>query len=183
MKFYFLILLFLLPNFFFSQENEIQSNDSIKKHSVRKASILSAVIPGAGQIYNHRAMPKGKKNAFWKIPIIYGGLAATGYSVLSNNQLQKELKSEYNSRVNTGLISKKYEIYDDQGIVSLYYQHLNRRDLFIIGFGAVYLFQILDAAVEAHFVSFDISEDLTLHFKPQVFSKSQSGISLSFNFK
>src|SRR5690554_7616653 len=47
-------------------------------HSPKKAALLS-LVPGGGQIYNHLAMPKGKKKAFWKIPIIYAGLGATGY--------------------------------------------------------------------------------------------------------
>ena len=57
-------------------------NDTIQKdttHSVRKASILSACVPGAGQVFNHLAMPKGKKKAFWKVPLIYAGLGVTTY--------------------------------------------------------------------------------------------------------
>jgi hypothetical protein len=175
LKLLFLILVFSF--FSFSQDKDTT------KHSVKKAVILSSVIPGSGQIYNHLAMPKGKKNAFWKLPIIYTGLGATFYTVLNNNRLQKELKKEYLVREAGNLGLEKYSQYDNQGIVSLYYQHLNRRDLFIIAFGAVYLFQVLDAAVEAHFVTFDISEDLSLKINPKMLSTNQAGLSLSFNFK
>lgn len=152
-------------------------------HSVKKATILSVVLPGAGQVYNHLAMPKGKKNAFWKVPIIYGGLGATGYMVLKTNFLQKELKKEYKTRLagNEGL--EKYEQYDLQGIEFLYNQKLNQRDLFILGFALVYLIQVADAAVEAHFVSFDISEDLTLKFSPTYLSANQAGVKMSLSFK
>ena len=43
-------------------------------HSVKRATILSALLPGAGQVYNSMAMPKGKKHAYWKVPLIIGGL-------------------------------------------------------------------------------------------------------------
>jgi hypothetical protein len=176
-KFKFLVIILFFVFHSFSQEK-----DSLK-HSVKKAVILSSIIPGAGQIYNHLAMPKGKKNAFWKLPIIYAGIGGTAFTVINNNRLQKELKNEYLNREAGNLGLDKYSQYDNQGIVSLYYQHLNRRDLFIIAFGAVYLFQILDAAVEAHFVTFDINEDLSLKIRPSLLSKNQAGLSFSFNFK
>ena len=79
--------LFIL-SLFFSIRILGQSVDSVNKHSVKKATIYSAVIPGAGQVYNHLAMRKGKKKAFWKVPLIYTGLAGTGYLVMQNNQLK-----------------------------------------------------------------------------------------------
>ena len=48
-------------------DSVVEKQDSIKPHSIRTAVLLSAVIPGAGQIYNHIAMPKGKKKAFLKV--------------------------------------------------------------------------------------------------------------------
>lgn len=168
--------------FAFSSISFSQEKDSIK-HSVKKAAILSAVIPGAGQIYNHLAMPKGKKKALWKVPLIYGGLSATGYMVLKNNQLQRELKQEYNTRQEGNIGLEKYNNYDDQGIITLYNTYLNRRDLFILGFGAVYLLQVIDAIVEAHFVTFDISEDLSLSISPTYLSAYHAGFKLSLSFK
>jgi hypothetical protein len=103
-------------------------------------------------------MPKGQKKAFWKVPIIYAGLGASGYFLLQNNSLKNELKTEYKTREKGLLGLDKYQTYDNQAILSLYNQHLNRRDLFIVGFSILYILQIVDAAVEAHFVEFDISE-------------------------
>lgn len=159
-----------------------QEKADTSKHSVKKAVILSAVVPGAGQVYNHLAMPKGKKKAYWKVPLIYAGLGGTGYMVVSNHITQKELKNEYKTRLagNTGL--EKYKDYDLDGVETLYNQHLNQRDLFFLGFAAVYVLQIVDAAVEAHFVSFDISEDLTLRLAPAILNTNQAGLSLSLYF-
>lgn len=168
---------------FFAQADTILKQEKDTIHSVKKATILSAVLPGAGQVYNHLAMPKGKKKAFWKVPLIYAGLGATGYYVLEKNSLQRELKKEYKTRVagNEGLV--KYQDYDLDGIEFLYNQRLNQRDLFIVAFGLVYLVQVLDATVEAHFVSFDISEDLSLKVHPKAFSYNQVGVGLSLSFK
>lgn len=152
-------------------------------HSVKKAMILSAVVPGSGQIYNHRAMPKGKKKAYWKVPLIYTGLGLTGYMLYSNQSTQLALKNEYTNRIEGNPTDPKWEAYDNQGVLTLYNQYLNQRDLSILALGAVYLFQIADAGIEAHFVRFDVSRDLTLEFKPTILAFNRPAISATFNFR
>ena len=70
---------------------------------------------------------------------------------------QKNLKAEYTNRLNNETGSAEWADYDDQGVLFLYQQYLDQRDLSILAVGAVYLFQILDAGVESHFISFDVS--------------------------
>lgn len=166
----------------------VQDDDSTKKHSVKKAVIFSAVLPGAGQVYNHIAMPKGKKKAYWKVPLIYAGLGATGYFAVKNQIEQKRLKEVYLNRTENNIYDDEYSNYDDSGILQLYQQKLTRRDLLFLGLGLVYLIQIADAAVEAHFVSFDVSEDLSMRIRPAFIPLSYGnpatvGVSLQFNFK
>ena len=189
---FFLVTFFFFATFFSIQiygqekveEKPIDKTEKdTSKHSVRKAVILSAIVPGAGQIYNHLAMPKGKKRAFLKVPLIYAGLGAMGFMILQNNQLQKELKNEDKTRVAGFDGLEKYQEYDNQGVITLYNTHLNRRDLFILGFGLVYIIQLADAAVEAHFVSFDISEDLSLKISPTIMGLNQGGLKFSFALK
>lgn len=188
MKFGFL---FLLMAFVFQVNGQDLSAPLPQKvrdttHSVKKAVLFSAVIPGAGQIYNHIAMPPKKKRAFWKVPLIYAGLGVTGYLMIQNNSLQKSLKREYTLRAGsdfTQTFDPKWTQYDDQGVLTLYDQHLNRRDLFILAFGAVYILQVVDAAVEAHFVNFDISEDLTMNISPTMMSLRDPGLKLTFKFR
>lgn len=170
------------------KRNTEADEDTVKVHSIKKAALFSAVLPGAGQVYNHIAMPKGKKKAYWKVPLIYVGLGATTYFALKNNAEQKALKVEYNNRVDFNLYGEEYMSYDNAGIIQLYQQKVNRRDLFFLGLGLVYLLQVADAAVEAHFVKFDISEDLSMRVRPAFIPLSYGnpgtvGISLQLNFK
>jgi len=190
---YHLILVFLVsltclfvPKSVFSQEispiTDTLAIDTLKVHSVKKAVIFSAILPGLGQIYTHRAMPKGKKKAIWKVPLIYAGLGATAYFALKNNSEQRNLKTEYRNRQNN-IFTGEYPNLDNQGILTLYDQKVRRRDLFYIGLGFVYLLQIADAAVEAHFVSFDVSDDLSMKIYPTLLPTQKIGIGLTFNFR
>ena len=168
----------------FSQDSLVALvvKDTIKVHSPKKAVIFSAIIPGAGQVYNHIAMPKGKKKAFWKVPLIYGALGTTGYFLVKNQSLKNSLKTEYSNRENGGLLDEKWSAYDNQGVLTLYDQYLNWRDLSILGVGAVYLIQLIDAGIEAHFVHFDISQDLSLAIEPAYFGQNTVGLKFNFNF-
>ena len=167
-----------------TQDSTTFSADTSKgyQHSVRDALIFSAVLPGAGQVYNHIYMPKGKKKAFWKVPLIYAGLGATGYFLWTNQQTVKELKTEYTNRQNGGVLSDKWSLYDDYGILTLFQQYQNQRDLSILGVGFVYLLQLADAGIEAHFVRFDISEDLSMSIYPSFPMGQTVGIGMRWNF-
>lgn len=152
-------------------------------HSPKKAALLS-LIPGGGQIYNHIAMPKGKKKAFWKIPIIYAGLGVTGYFAIQNHQDQKALKEEYRFRDKNGYPNlPQYAQYDKQGILTMFENTRRSRDLMIFAFIVVYGLNVLDAHVEAHFVNFDVSRDLSLQLTPKMHDFQTPGLSLSLNFR
>ncbi|HNR86644.1 MAG TPA: DUF5683 domain-containing protein, partial [Taishania sp.] len=95
----------------------------------------------------------------------------------------------YINRTEYGLTPiEKYSNYDDAGILQLYNQKITRRDLLFLGMGLVYLLQIADAAVEAHFVNFDVSKDLSMKIRPAVIPMDYSatptvGISLQLSLK
>lgn len=171
----------------FSQDSTLIELDSIKVHSPKRALILSAIVPGAGQIYNHNAMLKvkrnGRANVYWKLPIIYAGLGTTVYFAAYNNGIKNELKTEYTTRQSGGLGSDKWSAYDDQGILTLHDQYLKWRDLSILGAVMVYLFQMADAGVEAHFINFDVSEDLSMSFAPTMMDYKTAGLSIKLNFR
>lgn len=177
-----LVLTLSLSQWGYSQKDTLQKEVTDTLHSVRKATLLSTCIPGAGQIYNHTAKPKGKKYAFVKVPLIYTGLGATGYMIYNRQTEVLALKNEYRRREMNLLGDEKYAAYDNSGILTLYNSAARGRDLSIIAFVLVYGFQIADAAVEAHFVNFDVSEDLSLSIRPKYLGSSSFGVGLSFRF-
>ena len=148
----------------------VQTTEPVKIHLPGKATIYSAVLPGLGQIYNRK---------WWKVPFIYGGFAALGYYINYNNQQYKINKQAYLDMADKDPLTNSYQkFYDDivneldppsnwekifKTRISTYSR---RRDLYIIGAVGFYLINILDANVNAHFIDFDISEDLTFHFEP-----------------
>lgn len=189
-----IVLCCLLFTSFFLNAQETNLSDSLinsgvvkdTSHSPRRAALFSAVLPGAGQVYNHLAMPKGKKSAFWKVPIIYAGLGVTGYFAIQNNIEQRKLKNEYTYRLEHGSPNPDNQDllqYDSQGILTLYQGAERSRDLMIFAFIAVYALNILDAHVSAHFVEFDVSEDLTLNLRPSLQQLNSPGLALTLNFR
>jgi len=57
-----------------------------KPHSPHKATIMAMVLPGSGQIYNGQ---------WWKVPILYGGIAADIYGIVWNQKHFREYRDAY----------------------------------------------------------------------------------------
>lgn len=143
-----------------------------------KAGYL-ALVPGLGQIYNRR---------WWKLPIVYGSIGTmVGIMVYEQQGLNDyvnastALTSDPVVR-NTPLPNPAFgrasrEISADgiqNGIV--FYRHY--RDAFILYTGVAYGIQVLDAIVDAHLHSFDVSDDLTLNWQPALLPVPGSGTAL-----
>lgn len=151
----------------------VPTDTSATVHSPRKATIFSAVLPGLGQVYN---------GSWWKVPIVYGGLAGCGVAISWNNNKLREARAAYFDVIDEDPNTKSYEQvfagygYDfnnptalsniENSLESAISGYRRQRDLMIIASVGVYILNILDANVEAHFLDFDISEDLSLNIKP-----------------
>lgn len=182
MKF-FIALFFVSTQFVFYSQKTNNDKDSLP-HPYKKAMLYSACLPGAGQIYNTINSKNGTKKAFWKVPLIYSALGTTGYFLVQNQNTQKSLKEEYAFRMQNGMaLSNMWNQYDDQAVLSLYRQYLNFRDLSILAVAAVYFIQIADAGVEAHFLSFDVSEKLTLKIDPTILQQKTTGIRIELSLR
>ncbi len=176
-----ILLIAFTPLLLFGQVSPIVKKDS-SSYYFKKAVLLSACLPGAGQVFNSIKMTNGRKNAYWKVPLIYAGLGAAGYFLVSNQQMKNNLKNEYSLR-QLGGGSQQWVDYDDQAVLSLYQQYLDLRDLSILALGAVYLLQIIDAGVEAHFIKFDVSDQLSLSIDPSLMNLNSPGFRLKMSFR
>ncbi len=186
MRFLFVVLVILFHFSGYTQTvgDSTQMADTTQKHPFKKAMMYSAIVPGGGQIFNARHADYGFKKAAWKVPMIYLALGAAGYFLYDNQKTQLSLKTEYTNRLNTGNpVDPKWSQYDDQGVLYLYRQYLDRRDLSILGVAAVYLFQIVDAGVEFHFLHFDVSQNLSLQIEPVLMNNKTPGLGLKMNMR
>ena len=177
----FALYFFILASTAFGQDT-IKQKDSVKLQYHQKSMLYSALIPGWGQIRNTIDAPQ-HNNEIWKIPLIYGGLGVAGYFLVSNQQTQRELKQEYTNRINGGNLDPTWAAYDDPAILQLYRQYLDWRDLSILGFAAMYLFQIADAGAEAHFVHFDTNPDLSISIQPSFTPYQYLGAKIQLTFR
>lgn len=142
--------------------------------SPHTASILSAVLPGAGQFYNEK---------YWKIPIVYGAMGTALYFANDNNQNYQNFKNALESR-NKGELDQYNEIYSNTQLLTIIDFYQRNRDISYILLAAAYILNIVDASVDAHLFDFDINEDLSVSTKPSVtseFNKLQPVISFQIN--
>lgn len=135
--------------------------DSNEVHSPKKATIMSAVIPGLGQAYNEK---------YWKIGVIYAGLIGLGVGYKINSDSLKHYQSALNKRIDgdTSTIDTRYPLLSDNKVKQERDFYRTNRDRIILGFVALYALQILDANVDAHLREFDINDELSLRVDPDV---------------
>jgi hypothetical protein len=137
-----------------------------KVHSPKKAGWMSTALPGLGQGYNRK---------YWKIPIVYAGFAGFGAGIYYNYSYYKKYRDEYRNRLNkkTDLLNPEWVNMGDNNINATKLLYQQRMELFIILTAVWYFFNIIDAVVDAHLMSFDVSEDLSLYVLPSVGFNSQ----------
>ncbi|HAN18399.1 MAG: hypothetical protein A2X13_06720 [Bacteroidetes bacterium GWC2_33_15] len=166
----------------FSQDDVVltgQARQDINQpqvHSPHKATMYSALIPGLGQVYNKK---------YWKLPVIYGLTGIFIYSFDYNNTQYNKFKNAY-ADFQSGKITS-FEGYTDKAIILKIKDNYSRnRDLNVISLAAIYLLNVVDAAVDAHLFYYDISEDLSLDVQPamqfSVDKQSTYGFALSISF-
>ena len=128
-------------------------------HSPRKAAIYSAMLPGLGQIYNRK---------YWKLPIVYAGFGTLGYFIGFNNTRFHDFKQAYKDFPDYKLDYPYPLTLETIDRAMIFYKRW--RDLSILGTLGFYLFQIIDATVDAHLINWEVGDDLSFNLEPVLIS-------------
>lgn len=175
----FLWLCFSNGNVYSQKASTRTSLDSTAAHSPKKATIYSAVLPGLGQAYNKK---------YWKIPIVYAGFGTTGYFIYRNTTQYKLYKQAYIYRMDDDYLTvDDYPEYTATELAYIKDNYRRNMEISYIATAAVYIFNIIDATVDAHLFDFDISDDLSMNWQPSIiplstFNTRQAyGLSLRFS--
>lgn len=166
-------------------------NDSIatpQKHSPKRATIYSAVLPGLGQAYNKK---------YWKIPIVYAGIGTIGYIAIWNGNNYSDYRSAFDYKTGT-ITEADDEIisianrYSSDNLITIRDYYRRNMELSWIIMALWYGLNVIDACVDAHFFEYDISDDLTLKVEPILqtnfeemaygYGKCSTGVSLKLKF-
>jgi len=115
-------------------------------HSPVKATLYALALPGLGQAYNKK---------YWKMPIVWAGLAGVGYAINFNTNKYNEAKYEF------GLEPS------DQNQRALKYWR-RYMELSYIGLIVVYTLQVLDAYVDAQLYNWNVNENLSMGVHPSL---------------
>lgn len=142
---------------------------------IQKATTLSLVCPGAGQIYN---------GSYWKVPIVVVGMASMAYVIDWNQRGYTRFKTAFDLATdNDDSTVGEFASTPVESLRSIKNSYRRNRDLAIIGTVAVYLVQVADAHIDAHMQAYDISDNLTMKIEPQITqTMSPSGVSNNFGF-
>ncbi|NHA05700.1 hypothetical protein G7092_17950 [Mucilaginibacter sp. HC2] len=143
-------------------------------HSPHKAVMHSLMVPGWGQLYNHR---------WWKVPIVYGGIGLLVSAVIFNQNNYNENLAIYNYR-KQGIAptpgQKYYAIYQlyaqynvpDASIISQLDGYRRNRDLSILGILAAWGIQTIDAYIDAKFIhSYTVDNNLGFKVTPSLMNQ------------
>lgn len=143
----------------------------------------SMLIPGWGQLMN---------KDYWKLPVVYGAAAGGIIAINKNSErynyylqhveiLQENNQASMPPLDNPIGISISKETYARAASAFKRY-----RDLSIIGFALGWTLFAVEANVTAHLKNFDISDDISLRWRPTIIPGGgtyAAGVQVSLNFK
>lgn len=183
----FLLFSFLINHSFAQPDSTRQKNTNIfskpdpnKAYNPKIATIRSAILPGWGQATNKK---------YWKIPIVYGALGTTGYIFFSNVKQFNEAKAAYANATdgdptNDDQIPQPYYTVRNQPerIKSFRNEVRQNIDYTVLFFLVFWGLNVVEATVDAHLKTFDVSDELSLQIKPGYSELANTnGISIVLN--
>lgn len=193
----YLILFFIVAAPIFAQESDslfiknkngliieeiVKGSNEYNPLAPATAAFYSAVLPGLGQAYNKK---------YWKIPIIYGGMATGIYFYYINDKEYDRFRDAYKRRL-AGFTDDEFwgdgaqPIISNDRLIDAQKTSQKNKDISILVTVAFYLVNIIDANVDAHLSQFNVSDDLSL--KPafnfnSINTQANYGLSLKYNIE
>ena len=156
---YFTLLIFLV-----SAKAQVNIDSIDKEKFIKRSTVLSSLIPAGGQVHNNLIKPNHiKSRIWWKVPVIYGGMATAGYYIYFNQNEFSAIRSERLDRQN-GATPSLYPYYSSSQLKIIQEQYRRYRDISVISLLGVYLLQVIDANVEANLFLFDTDDNLSMQF-------------------
>ncbi len=125
----------------------------------QRAALLSAVLPGLGQVYNRQ---------YWKVPLVISGMIVFAHYINYNNRVYHSLRNAALINNATGENPYSSVINSTTGLVRNRDIFRRNRDFMIVLGSAFYLLQIVDAHVSAHLDEFTVNKDLALRIEPSI---------------
>lgn len=164
-----------LPESSAEEQDTLELPDRVRQVKDPKvATILSAILPGAGQAYNEKV---------WKVPIIYGGIITTAYFVEFNNRRYQKFREALTIVRDPSLGPNPFPNLNQDGIIRNVDYWRRNRDLCYLIFGVIYVLNIVDAQVDAHLSGFDVSDDLSWKLEPSYETFTAGGQSVGLSLK
>jgi len=139
--------------------------------------LYSALLPGAGQIYNKK---------YWKAPLVWGGFVALGLSLDYNLGNYREFRDAYIARTDADSTTNDTmynDLLDDAQVLSFTKLFRRQLDLTFVGMTLLYAINIIDAYVDGHLFDFDVGEDLEVHWTPSFYDLNARSFSAGVHFQ
>jgi hypothetical protein len=158
MRWIFIVLIFIGANLkIFSQKDSIIPAFI---PSPKKSAVIGLAIPAGGQVYNRK---------YWKAPIALGAYVGMVYVIDFNQDIYRRLSVAYQS----SLKNESHEFsnlpgFNTRTLRSLRDAYDKRTQMSYVGAIFVHFLVALEAFVDAHLQDFDITEDLSINYKPQI---------------
>lgn len=169
-------------NEMFSDTTQFVSDTTAKKkkkrffkkgHDPAKAALMSAILPGAGQVYNKK---------YWKLPIVYAGLGGFGAWLGFNVVELRGFTNAYREHVEGTDSLASYKGYSTESQLKFKREQAKRNlDISAIGLGVWYLLNIIDATVDAHLFNFNVNDDISISLRPEVQMKAANSLDFENN--
>ncbi len=149
-----------------------------------KRALLWSIIPGGGQVYN---------GAWWKVPIVYGGLLG----IVAVADYSQNLYTRYNTAIEQRCLGDGYIIvipyadciptpnepglaeYPTDALIRAKNGANRRRQTAYVFVIAGYVLQAVEAFTDAHLQNFDIDDDLSLRLGPVSSPDAGTGVGIT----